>query len=356
MSNNQDATAEKTKKISIALKYTNGDMDKAKLMAIGSMFDVIVVKGKFTVDDQNTSGAFLVFFNFIDEYIAAIESIIELNDAFFSKTKIFDSWGIIYKNIASYENGKDTLNSAKLNGDIYNSFAQLDIFPHVQKEDTNSLSSILVDIFKECFESLNIECQIEFEKTNSLELELAGIDVMLPPIIENRRSASEVEIVFDPDSPFGKKIASTESQAQFIINGSLTISPVRGKLLSEIRPNEKIYVLLSDKDQISQKVIDTYKARDREGNPRPFLGKVISVIPNEVHKGFIIYIMVAKGIYVKIVEEENLKIQTESTELDMNDHDGNNPNKAKLAKFFNFALYGLFLLLIIILIFVLSLI
>ena len=347
MSNNQD------ERINIALKYTNGDMDKAKMMAMGSMFDVIVIKGKFAIEEQNTTGVFLAFFNFIDEYISAIESIIELDDAFSSKTKISDHWGGIYKNIVSYE-GKEKLNSDRLNGDLYNSFLQLDLFPQIRNEDTNNVSSILIDILKECFESLNVDCQIEFEKTNSLELKLAGIEVMVPLSIENRKRSSETEIAYDPDSPFGKKIASIESQAQFIINGSLIISPVRGKLLSELKPNEKIYVLLSDKDQISQKVLDTYKSRDVEGNPRPFLGKIVSVIPNEVDKGYIIYIVVAKGIYVKIIEEENLKIQTELSEIEIKNYDENNSNKKGLAKIFNVVGFCLFILLVIILIIILS--
>jgi len=344
MSNNED------ERINIALKYTNGDSDKAKMMAMGSMFDVIVVKGKFTVEDQNTSGVFLAFFNFIDEYISAIESVIELNDAFFSKTKVSDNWNTIYKNIASYE-GKEKLNSEKLNGDLYNFFIQLDVWPHVQKEDVNNLAPILLDIIKECFESLTVDCQIDFEKTNSLELELAGIEVMVPLNIENRKRSTEISL--DPDSPFGKKITSVESQAQFIINGSLIISPVRGKLLSELKPNEKIYVLLSDKDQISQRVLDTYKSRDAEGNPRPFLGKIVSVIPNEMDKGYIIYIVVAKGIFVKIIEEENLKIQTELSEIEIKKYDDNN-SKRGLTKIFNIAMYGLFILLVLILIIILS--
>ena len=350
---NQESITEKTKRIDIALKYTNGDMDKAKLMAMGSMLDVIVIKGKFIVEDQDMSGAFLIFFNFIDEYISAIKTQIESNDNLFHKTRIFDTWGIIYKYILSNTNEKDILSSEKLDGDIFNSFVQLDVFPHIQKESIEILSPILLNILKESFESLSINCQIEFEKTNSLELELAGIDVMVPAnkSIADDKESSETKIIYDPDSLFGQKITNIESQAQFIVNGSLVISPVRGKLISEIEQDERIYVLLTDKDSISQKILDTYKSRDIEGNPRPFIGKVVSIIPNEVNKGYIIYVIVAKGIYARIVEEENLRIQTELSAIDIKSEDETNANKKKLIRrVIYLIMYGIFVLLVLALI------
>ncbi|MCL2156270.1 MAG: hypothetical protein FWH53_11440, partial [Leptospirales bacterium] len=354
MSNNQESITEKTKRIDIALKYTNGDMDKAKLMAMGSMLDVIVIKGKFIVEDQDMSGAFLIFFNFIDEYISAIKTQIESNDTIFHKTRIFDTWGIIYKYFLSNINGKDILSSEKLDGDIFNSFVQLGVFPHIQKESIENLSPILLNILKESFESLSINCQIEFEKTNSLELELAGIDVMVPAnkSIGDDKESSEAKIIYDPDSLFGKKITEIESQAQFIVNGSLVISPVRGKLISEIEQDERIYVLLTGKDSISQKILDTYKSRDTEGNPRPFIGKVVSIIPNEANKGYIIYVIVAKGIYARIVEEENLRIQTELSAVDIKSEDEANAKKKKklIRRFIYLIMYGIFVLLVLALI------
>ena len=348
MSNNQDAIKEKANRIDMALKFTGGDMDKAKQMANGSMLDIIVIKGKFIVEDQNRSGAFLAYFNCIDEYVSAIKSVIEANDTIFTKIRIFDSWSIIYKNILAYKNGKDALSSEKLDEDLLNYFVKLDVLPHVKEEDINTLTLILSDILQETFDSLNINCQIELEKTNSIELELAGIDIMAPtatppPIDEPKIT----EIAYDPNSPMWKEITLIESQAQFIVNGSLIISPVRGKFISEMEQDEKIYVLLTDKDPISKKVVDTYKARDREGNPLPVVGKVISIIPNEINKGYIIYVMIAKGIYAKIIEEENIRIQTESTIMDIKSDDIA-AKKTKLAKIYNLAIYIVLILLIIV--------
>ena len=348
--NTNQSIAEKTKRIDIALKYTNWDMEKAKLMAMGSLLDVLVIKGKFIVEDQNKSGVILAFFNFIDEYIPAIKTLIGPNDTLYSKTRIFDTWGIIHKDIVNFKNEKDISATEKLDEDLRNYFVQLDAFPHVQKGDIDQLSSIILTILKDSFESLNINYQIELEKTNSIELELAGIDIIGAPDTGIDDESSEHVLVFDPDSPFGKKIIATESQAQYIVNGSLILSPVKGKLLSEIQQDERIYVLLTAKDPISQKILDTYKSRDDEGNPRPFVGKVVSIINNEMNKGYIIYVIVAKGIYAKIIEEENLRIQTELTALIIKSEDEVLARKQRLTKIFYFMMYGALILLIIALI------
>jgi len=346
MDNSQTIT-EKTKKIEIALKYTNGDMEKAKLMAMGSIVDVLAIKGKFLVEDQNKSGVFLAFFNVIDEYISAIKSLIEPSDTTFTKTRIFDNWRIIYKDILNYKNEKDVSSSEKLNEGINNAFVQVDVFPFVQKEDLDKLSSILLNVLKESFDSLNINCQIELEKTNSMELELAGIDIMLPFDINERQESIEPQIIFDPDSPIGKKIATIESQAQYVVNGNFVISPVKGKLLSEIKPNERVYILLSTKNPISRKILDTYKSRDADGNPLPFIGKIISVIHNEMNKGYIIHVLVAKGIYAKIIEEENLRIQTEVSAIDIKHDDEAAAKKKRLTKILYLVMYGVLVLLMI---------
>jgi hypothetical protein len=69
-----DSFNEKTKLIETSLKYTNGDMEKAKAMASGQYLDVVVVKVKFYLPKAGKSGLFLAFFNIFDEYISYIDA------------------------------------------------------------------------------------------------------------------------------------------------------------------------------------------------------------------------------------------------------------------------------------------
>ena len=133
------------------------------------------------------------------------------------------------------------------------------------------------------------------------------------------------------------------------------LSPVKGKHISEIQSGERILVVLSAKDAMSDRIIDAYKARGEDGQPLPIVGRVIEKVANEEGRGYIIYTLVAKGIYAKIVEEESVKIQTELTKASMegNETESEDPYKNKV---FSYLIYGLFILLIIAIIVILMMI
>lgn len=356
MATNQTNISDKAKRIEISLKFTDGDMDKAKLMASGNMFDVVVVKGKFVVADKEISGFFLAYFNIVGEYIAAIKTVTVSNTSIFTRIRIFDEWRSHHKNLLAYQKGEDSVDSEKLSMDLLGSFIKADVFPDVQKQNLDYLSASIPDMIKESFSSSNVKCQIDLEQTSSLELVLMGIDIMLPSTDDEQHeeapepAAAEGKPV--PDSPFGKKLAEIESKAQFIVEGCCVLSPVKGKLIAEITPGERIYVMLPAKDSVTSRILDAYKARNSDGAPLPVVGRVMEKIPNELTKGYILYVLVAKGIYAKIVEEENMKIQTELTaisskgESEAAEESGN--------KYLNWILYIVFTLLIIALIVIFS--
>ncbi len=356
MATNQNNIGEKAKRIEISLKFTNGDMDKAKLMASGGLSDIITVKGKFVVVDQNKSGFFLAYFNIVGEYIAAVKSVVVSNDSVFTRVRIFDEWRAHYQDIQAYQKGDDSLDSEKLNSDLLGSFIREDVFPDVQKQNLDYLSSTLPEMIKKSFGSSNVKCQLDLEPASSLDLVLAGIEIMVPATEEEKTADSPESGAPDenplPETPYEKKLAEIESRAQFIVEGSCVLSPVKGKLLSAIITGERIYVVLPSKDSVTQRILDAYKARDDEGNPLPVVGRVIEKIRNEAAKGYILYVLVAKGIYAKIVEEENMKIQTEVTAA--TEKKESDDEEASTSKIFNWALYVVFALLIVALIVIFS--
>jgi len=356
MAANQSNIGEKAKRIEISLKFTNGDMDKAKLMASGNMFDVIVVKGKFVAADQEKSGFFLAYFNVVGEYIAAIKTVVVSNTSIFTRIRIFDEWRSHYKNMLAYEKGEDIVDSVKFSNDLLGSFIKTDVFPDVQKQNLDYLSAAIPDMIKESFASSNVKCQVDLEQTSSLELVLMGIDIMLPASEDEQHEESPEPAAAEgksvPDSPFGKKLAEIESKAQFIVEGCCVLSPVKGKLIAEITPGERIYVMLPAKDSVTSRILDAYKARNSEGAPLPVVGRIMEKIPNELAKGFILYVMVAKGIYAKIVEEENMKIQTELTAISSKGESAGADEAGN--KYLNWILYAVFTLLIVALIVIFS--
>jgi len=314
MSKQYEAIGDKARKIETALKYTDGDMEKAKLMASGKLHDVVVIKGKFVDPQKNISGIFLAFVNIVNEYISAIKTVESSTTGVFTIIRVFDDWKFLYNNLMAYESGPDAVDSSKLNADLLDGFIRTDIFPDVQSMNLDYLAVSIQDMVKTSLESDKIKCQIELEKTSSMEVELAGIDVMVPSSEEEEEQKHEEKVSEKkaPQSEFDKKLDEIESKASFIVEGKCVLSPVKGRYINEIADGEKMFVILPGKDELSEKIIDAYKARDHEGRPLPVAGRVVE----KVHidgGGLVLYVLVAKGIYAKIVEEENVKVQTDLT-------------------------------------------
>lgn len=312
MSKQYEAIGEKAKRIETALKFTDDDMEKAKLMAAGKLHDVVVIKGKFVDPQKNISGILLAFVNIVNEYISAIKTVVSSTTGVFTVIRVFDDWKLLYNNLMAYESGPDAVDSSKMNSDLLDAFIRTDIFPDVQSMNLDYLAVSIQEMVKTSLESEKIKCQIELEKTSSMDVALAGIDIMVPSADEEPKYEEKAPEKKGPQTEFEKKLDEIESKASFIVEGKCVLSPVKGKYINEIADGEKMYVLLPGKDELSEKIIDAYKARDHEGRPLPVAGRVIE----KVHMdggGLIIYVLVAKGIYAKIIEEENVKVQTELT-------------------------------------------
>lgn len=357
MGQQNDTINEKAKRIEISLKYTGGDMEKAKLMSSGKLQDVIVIKGKFLVADQNCSGMMLAFVNVIHEYISSIRVVISDNPSIFSSVRIFDPWKGLYKNLVAYEAAADSVGSGKLIDDLLNSFINTDIFPDVQNKNLDFLSVSIQDMIKASFGSDKVKSQVDLEQTSSLDLDLAGITIMLPgPEEEPAESVTVAPQKTVAATAFQKKLEEIESRASYIVEGCCVLSPVRGKHINEVESGERIYVVLSSKDAMSEKIIDAYKARGDDGQPLPIVGRIIEKVPNEEGKGSILYVLVAKGIYAKIIEEESVKIQTEvSKNLQAGEETVTTQDEHK-NKVFNIFIYALFFILIAAIVIILAMI
>lgn len=327
MAGQNDNVTEKAKKIETALKYTGGDMEKAKFMSAGKLQDVVAIKGKFVVPDHNLSGAFIAFINIAQEYISSVKTVLSTNTGSYTKVRIFDDWKTLYKNIQAYETGGDSADSGRLTSNILDLMIKRDIFPDVQKMNLEYLSVALQDMIKEIFKSEKAKCQVDLEKTSSMDIELMGIEVMLPESDSPQDTASDVpeqEFKKVPETPFRKKLSEIESKSSFIVEGCCVLSPVKGKPIGEISAGERILVSLTAGDPVSERIIDAYKARDHEGKPLPVVGRLVEIVPNEESKGVILYVLVAKGIYAKIIEEEPVRIQTEMTQIASTNGDSDN--------------------------------
>jgi hypothetical protein len=307
-----DSLNEQTRLIKISLKYTNGDLDKAKLMASGQNDDVSVIKGRFASDSVLVYGIFIVFINFANGYTMNVNTLIMATKDIFEKAKIFDSWKSFYSDFGNYikEMGDEALDSHDFTTHLADSIGGYDIFSRVDGGDLDSLTADLKEIIGKFLDDYRIQCQIAVEKTSSLMLELEGIPVETPerelPIVE-----AEEPIQSNED----RLMAQIEKEAEYLVGGRVIVSPVRGKNINDIKTGESIRVLLSNRDETTVNIAKNLNALSEDDDYLPIKARIKAKIPL-AGGGCIIYGVIAKNVIVKVVEEENVKIEVDSIQGD----------------------------------------
>ncbi len=295
---------EKTKLIEHALKFTSGNMDKAKAMVSGQYQDIIVIKCKFAVQSLGQAGVFLAFINTIDEYISNVSALISTNVDIFEKVRIFDNWKTLYNDMTAYGQHGQTIDTGNFTNYILDSLIGYDVFPDVSDGNLDGLTKTIFEVLTKSFNSPDVQCQLELGVTSSLAVDMSGIPIEVPGGARPGEEAIQSEQL----SPFEEKLKSIESEAKYVISGELIVSPIKGKYINDIAAGEKIKVMLASRDGISNKILTVLNAIDQDGNISPIKGRIKAKIPME-KGGYVIYALVAKGVLAKIVEEENVKVQ-----------------------------------------------
>ncbi len=349
--NSYDSVNEKTQRIDIALKYTDGDMDSAKLMVSGKLDDIVVIKGKFFVPEEDKSGLFFAFVNIEKNYIAAMRSLVAQGDNLFTKIRIFDEWSSLFTSMLSYAKDGEGSSSSQIENSLRSNFLSGNLFSQTANKNLDHLSNFIQGFIQKYFEDGDARTQIEFEDTNSVEVATRGIEITGHPGGTSRESKSQG----DGESEFQKKLKEIESEAQAVVEGNSVLSPVKGKFVDQVSPGDKIYVSLPGKDGLTEKIVDAYNARDHEGNALPVPGRIVHKVPNQ-GQGYVIYVLVAKGIYAKMIEEENVKLRMDWKSSSPTSTEKKSPEEEESSKGFgSIFFYLLFVVFVIVLIVVIAL-
>lgn len=301
MPEQNDSFSEKSRQVDRAMKYTRGDIIKAKEMVSGQYLDVMVLKGKFLVEKKGISGMFLAFFNYIHEYIPSVEAVVSSKPILFEKTRIFDDWRVLNKDLDAYKESPDVMDSRNFTYFLIDSFIGYDVFPDVQENNLDALTKTVTEIIAKSFNAPAVKCQVEMETTSSLALDMAGVSIEMPGA-----EVHEEKVLTEED----QRIANIEKEAKYVIEGKAILSPVRGKNASDLVPGDKIRVMLSGNDLVTGKILKLLNAYDPEGGRLPITGRIKARVPLE-KGGFMLYAFVAKGALAKIFEEENVKIMVD---------------------------------------------
>jgi hypothetical protein len=302
MAEQYDSFNEKSRQVDRAMKFTRGDIIKAKEMVSGQYLDIMVIKGKFLVDKKGVSGMFLAFFNYIHEYIPCVEAVISSKPIIFDKTRIFDDWKTLRRDITAYKSGPDMMDSQNFTYFLIDSFIGYDVFPDVQENNLDRLTKTITEIIAKSFNTVAIKCQIETETTNSLVLDIAGVPVEVPGGMPQEEA---------PLTEEDQRLSVIEKEAKYVIEGKAILSPVRGKIVSDLIPGDKIRVMLPGNDMVTSKIMKLLNAYDSDGGRLPVTGRIKAKVPLD-KGGYMLYAFVAKGVLAKIFEEENIKLMIDA--------------------------------------------
>lgn len=300
-----DSFNEQSKLIDTALKYTNGDMEKAKQMVSGVYSDVEVVKGKYAIPRMSIYGIFYFFLNIPNRYVMNINVLISNNDIH-SQANIFENWKTFYIDFGEFtrKEFQYAIDSSDFTNHLWDSMEGYNVYAEIDEENLEKLTVIINEIICKFYQVANIEIQLALEKISSLALELEGI----PVEYHRKEPAKEIDII---DSEEDRRITEIENQADHIVDARVIVSPLKGKFINDIKISEKIKIVLTLKDNKTLDIARKLNAVAEDGELLPINARIKEMIPLE-KGGFIIYGLIAKNVLVRIVEEENIKIEMDT--------------------------------------------
>jgi hypothetical protein len=305
----QDIFSEKTKLLNIALKYTGGDIQRAKFMVSGQYNDVKIIKGKFEIDEINIYGLVLIFINIPNRYIMHLDTILMSTENTIAKASIFDSWKTFYTDMTNFatKDEKTSVPSFNFTKHLVESLENYDIYTNLESDNLEDITDKMTDILRKFYTAGRVNCQLNLDNSNSLTLELAKIP------IEEKKKASGIDGTGKLDGENAAKIEEIESKSDLVLNGRIIISPIKGKHISEVKVGEKIKVILTGNDQVNKDIAKKLNVLTEDNEILPLNMRVIEKFPME-RKGYYIYGLIAKNVLVRIIEEEDIKIEIDSVQ------------------------------------------
>jgi hypothetical protein len=316
-----DYLSEQKRKLDISLFYTHNDIEKSKNMVSGIYKDLYAIKVKFSA--STAFGAFLMFFNI--PYSTITHLSVHVSHSYLVwdlKTSL--PWREYEENLEKLKKTdivddeltfrmRDELNKAftvKLGQDQ----RAIELKKHLEANDEIVANRVIKKFIQDRFGYKNIDLSVDYESVSSLDMELFSItskkiDIKEQPHDEETESQAEdgQDGTNNEDNDFGAK------NYQLLLNGELVLSPIKGKNISSLRLSDRIKVTLDISNPKAISVAKAFKAYDDQ-KIQPITGRIV-FLKHLNEGGYKIFCIIAKGIYVKIVEEEeDIKIALEEDE------------------------------------------
>ncbi|HDP80301.1 MAG TPA: hypothetical protein ENN21_05600 [Spirochaetes bacterium] len=309
-----DSLSEQTTRMKIAMYYVNGDMEKAREMLSGSYRDLYVLKGTFYSASLN--GAFIVFYNCMynkhhDSHMVIIPTFMTKHLDTAVDWKLFEKELLEVQAQPEYSSALSASLKSKLNENFNAGFLK-ELTRFIENNNTITIERNFQKLIQYAMSLQRMDLKIDFQPLSSLDMELYSVTAHKTDPAGLAMQSQEGEKKEEPKSDTGGEVVEGRDGVKLVLAASVILAPIKGKDISALEPGDRIKVNIIDKNP---KAITIAQALDAyvDGKLKPVTAR-IKTISHEPGKGFTIHAIIAKGIVVKVAEEEtNIKVQMDST-------------------------------------------
>ena len=304
-----ESLADQKKKLDIALHYTHGDAEKGKKMISGVYKDLFVIKARFSA--STSFGTFIMFFNI--PYSSVVHTFVLITHSYvLEDIKTNQQWRLFEEEIQKMiQTGDyDSEMTSKMRDYLLDAFTikiggdqrANELRRNLEVNDEIAANRVIKKFIQDRFGFQSIDLSADYEKISSLDMELYSLTsykIRLKPSDEAEKKNEEPEIELFKDDEADLK----DKDIRLILPASLILAPIKGKSISNVKTGDRLKVNLISSTQKSISLAKAFNAYE-DGKFKPITGRVVS-IRHLADGGYKIFCLVAKGIYVRIEEEED---------------------------------------------------
>ncbi|HOJ63102.1 MAG TPA: hypothetical protein PLE45_01665 [Spirochaetota bacterium] len=304
----------------LILKFTGDDLDGAIKILKSVDKDIFVIRGKFIAQTVKIYGSFIIFYNSKTKIVDKTVIIAKSEDKSAIEFDFEKNWSIFLQGLNDYQkkNATDIDIQSKFINAIASSPKIVSSFDRIlnKKEiDYEELKSFFEEIFIGITGDINIALKLKVDKSDAFEV--------------NKGNISENDIVFKDekkeDNKNDQKKSTFDQNQILLLKIDLDLSPIDGKLLSELQPGELIGVKIVDDRPIAH-----YIASLLSGNTFDFEeNKIVFAELKDIkltEGGILVRVEFGPGIYGEAYYGEDVKVRVASLDNEKDEKEAKKDN------------------------------
>lgn len=291
--------------------YCDGDAVKAAQMVEGKFRDIFVLKITFRCTDMRLVGMIAIIINSEKNKLHNYFPIVTRMENIPSDPTM-KPWQEYLLGVfqLTYSNKGELAAAGKLKHELEREFTPALLVALLEKLSSKDQQSIILQfekIISFALRSNAIEVSVDIERTSSLNVD-ETIDAIKAAIDKAAAKKQEKEpepvkeVKYDPVSQKDQDIIA---KGYNLIGCKFVLSPVKGKLVSQLVPGDKIKVRINDQSAWALQTAEKL-GWSKDGRMMPGEAKVHATA--KLEQGNLVYIEIAPSLMGKVLEEEEVRV------------------------------------------------